>query len=87
VDALCEKLGSGREWYDDDSNGFPESTQLKLDCSKAMDVLGWQTYWNLDKTLDAIVSWHHSYEQGADMKAICNAQIDAYVSDINNHKK
>lgn len=86
VDSLCEKWGSGRRWHEDDSNGLPESRQLKLDCSKAKDILGWQTYWSLGKSLDAIVSWHHSYEQGADMKAFSHAQIDTYCSDINNLK-
>lgn len=86
VGSLCEKWGVEDQWLEDAANVVTESRQLKLDSSKARDVLGWQTCWSLDKSLDAIVRWHQSYVQGAEMKAICYAQINEYGSDVDKHK-
>lgn len=41
-----------------DAKGMTESTYLKLDCKKSMDLLNWKPLLNIDETLDLISKWH-----------------------------
>ena len=85
VEALCKKWGGEPQWQETYSDGAHEARQLKLDCTKAREILGWKTSWSLDNSLDAIVAWHHSFEHGADMRTVCHAQIDAYCAHGNEN--
>lgn len=55
-----------------------EAGQLRLDCSKARDRLGWQGRWPLSRAIDATLSWHEQALQNADMQAYTSRQIDEY---------
>ncbi len=63
-------------------NGFlpHEANFLKLDCSKAVNKLGWQPKWNMDKTLEKVVEWLRAYVNNADLRSICFEQIHEYES-------
>jgi CDP-glucose 4,6-dehydratase len=56
----------------------PEARTLKLDSMRARELLGWQPVWDLDRALQAIVSWFDAYRGGADMRAETLEQIAAY---------
>jgi CDP-glucose 4,6-dehydratase len=55
-----------------------EAGFLALDSSKARERLGWAAAWDLDTALERIVEWHLGHRDGADMRALTLAQIDAY---------
>lgn len=55
-----------------------EATMLKLDCSKAINVLGWKPRWTLDTALDHIISWVMEYRSGRNARELCEEQIKEY---------
>jgi CDP-glucose 4,6-dehydratase len=55
-----------------------EAIYLKLDCSKANDLLAWQSIRSLPDTLDSIIKWHKAYLEGEDMKTYCLSEITTY---------
>jgi CDP-glucose 4,6-dehydratase len=57
-----------------------EAGFLALDSSKARERLGWAPAWELDTALERIVEWHVAQRDGADMRALTLAQIDAYFN-------
>lgn len=78
IERLTQAWGQGTSWK---INGEPqphEATYLKLDCSKARAHLNWQPRWNIGQTLEKIVEWHKAHDQGADMRLLTLAQINAY---------
>lgn len=78
VENLVEKWGLGARWVLDSNPQPHEATYLKLDCSKALQTLGWQPRWTLDQALDRIVSWHKAAMDGANMHDMCMSQIEEY---------
>ncbi len=56
-----------------------EAHFLKLDCSKARAMLGWQPRWHLETAIARTVQWHDAWLSGADMAALCEAQIQNYL--------
>ena len=81
VEQLTQSWGNGACWHLDAGTHPHEAHYLKLDCSKARDMLGWQPNWNLDQALQAIVVWHRafsSHQSSTDMRALCLQQITEY---------
>jgi CDP-glucose 4,6-dehydratase len=81
VEQLTQSWGNGACWHLDAGIYPHEAHYLKLDCSKARDMLGWQPNWNLDQALQAIVVWHRafsSHQSSTDMRALCLQQITEY---------
>lgn len=64
-----------------------EASYLKLDCSKANDLLAWQSIQSLPDTLDGIIKWHKAYLAGEDMKAYCLSEITAYRKQKDQHEQ
>lgn len=78
VGRMCE-LWPGNKGYEIDSRPQPhEARYLKLDCSKARQVLGWRPRWDLDRALREIISWASAHKTGADMREVSLRQIRAY---------
>lgn len=78
---LCEKWGAQASYQLAPASSFHEATYLKLDCSKAITKLGWRPRWSLEQALDAIIEWTRAYEQSADMKQVCEQQIERYLKE------
>jgi CDP-glucose 4,6-dehydratase len=78
ADRLTRTWGEDASWVLDGGNHPHEAHYLKLDCSKAKARLGWQPRWHLEKTLEAIVDWHHTHQAGKDMREATLRQIAAY---------
>jgi CDP-glucose 4,6-dehydratase len=57
-----------------------EANYLRLDCSKARVLLGWEPRWSLDVALARIIEWHRSWMQGDDARAACIRDIAAFHS-------
>jgi CDP-glucose 4,6-dehydratase len=60
--------GENASWKLDENSHPHEAGFLKLDCSKANQLLHWQPKWNLKYTLDSIVNWQKKFHTGIDMK-------------------
>ncbi|HEX8104352.1 MAG TPA: CDP-glucose 4,6-dehydratase [Solirubrobacteraceae bacterium] len=56
-----------------------EAMALKLDSSRARTRLGWQPRWGLGDGLDATAEWYAGYRDGADVRALCERQIDRFA--------
>lgn len=55
-----------------------EARYLKLDSSRARGRLGWRPPVDLDEALRSIVDWYQALRDGADMRAVTIAQIEAF---------
>jgi CDP-glucose 4,6-dehydratase len=55
-----------------------EARYLKLDSSRARAHLGWRPVIGLETALESIVEWYRQLRQGADMRAVTVAQIEAF---------
>lgn len=73
VDKLASLCEGGLEWEISSGSHPHEANYLKLDCSKSKTLLGWAPSLNLPTTLQWIVSWYESFQNGDDMlKATIN---------------
>ena len=55
-----------------------EAPALRLDAARARERLGWAPRWDLDTSLERIVEWHRGHRDGADLRALTLAQIEAH---------
>jgi CDP-glucose 4,6-dehydratase len=81
VEHLTQSWGKGARWHLDSGEHSHEAHYLKLDCSKARDMLGWQPQWNLTQALQAIIVWHkahNSQQSSTEMRSLCLQQIREY---------
>jgi CDP-glucose 4,6-dehydratase len=79
VEQLAERWGQGARWQLDGGAHPHEARFLKLDIAKARTRLGWEPRWHLAEALQRVVAWQHAWLAGADVRALCLAQIDDYV--------
>jgi CDP-glucose 4,6-dehydratase len=82
TDKLIENFASSVQWTHDLDVQLHEASQLKLDCSKARDVLGWSPAWDLSECLHEIVSWHQAHQRKSNMQVECIDTIARYSSAI-----
>ena len=82
VERLTQLWGEGTEWAVDSGSHPHEAHYLKLDCSKAEELLGWHPRWSLESSLSAIVDWYKTYRAGGDMREITMSQISKYSETI-----
>ena len=78
IEYLADQWGPGAIWIHDESDQPHESQLLKLDISKAKNLLEWVPKWSLFTTLDSIVEWHKEWLKGGDVKAITLKQIHKF---------
>lgn len=58
-----------------------ESPALRLDASRARELLGWRPAWSLDHSLDATVEWYAAFAAGEDVGSLALAQIARYEAE------
>ena len=78
VERLVESWGDGLGWEFDGRPQPPEAQYLKLDSSRAHSRLGWLPRWDLAEGLDRTVEWFRGYRDGADVREVTAAQIEAF---------
>lgn len=78
VKHICDTWGQGAAYIVDQGPHPHEASYLKLDCSKAKSVLGWNPRWDLKKAIDMVLKWSIAYKNGADLKQTCLDQIEEY---------
>ena len=57
-----------------------EAALLSLDSSHARGKLDWTPRWSLMQALRETVVWQRRWIEGADMRVVCEEQIDSYVA-------
>lgn len=80
INILGDALGIKASWQQDLSTQPRETHLLKLDCSKAQNLLRWAPKWKLDQSIEKIVQWQQAFNSKKDMKAISLEQINDYLT-------
>jgi CDP-glucose 4,6-dehydratase len=65
-------------WDLDAEEQLHEAGILKLDSSKAKNLLGWNAQWSLDKALQKTVEWYQGWKAGEDMREKTIKQIQDF---------
>jgi CDP-glucose 4,6-dehydratase len=78
VERLDELWPGGLRWEHDAGEHPHEARYLKVDSSRARARLGWAPRWDLDRTLEAVVEWYAALRDGADMREVTLAQLEAF---------
>ena len=84
ADLFCRMWGVGARWEAHADGGPHEAHFLKLDCSKIKSELGWKPRWHIAAAVEKTVEWAKAWEAGADMRAVTEAQIEAFFA--GNHR-
>lgn len=58
----------------------PEAGILMLNSEAARTSLNWYQRWNLDETMVRTLDWYQAWNEGADVRQITTAQLQAYRS-------
>jgi CDP-glucose 4,6-dehydratase len=61
-----------------------EAATLRLDSTRARELLGWNPPWELERALEEIVDWHAAHAAGADMREKTAEQIGRYVREASS---
>jgi CDP-glucose 4,6-dehydratase len=79
---IVERVGQlwpgGLRWECDDGPHPPEARYLRLDSTRAREILGWHPLVGLDAALESIVEWYLKLGEGADMRAVTLGQIERF---------
>ena len=75
---LCEMWGEGASFETQQIEQPHEANYLKLDCSKAVQKLGWHPRWTLRQGLGKVVEWTKSFKNAEDVRALSLHQIQEY---------
>ena len=83
VERFCsgwkKTAGGDIGWMDKSDGGPHEASFLKLDCSKAKAVFGWEPRWDLETALGKTIEWYAAYLEGRDMSETMENQIREYI--------
>lgn len=82
VEQLAAHWGGNAGWVEADGFHPHEAHSLKLDISKARARLHWRPRWTLEETVERIVAWQKAWLDGADMRAHCLSEIEAYTTEM-----
>ncbi len=71
-------FGRGQVFFSEDIAGPHEAGWLALETAKAREMLGIRSKWQLSETVDRTIAWYLAQLEGADARALCEAEIDYY---------
>jgi CDP-glucose 4,6-dehydratase len=78
VERLIKLWGDGASCEVDTQEHPHEANYLKLDCSKARQLLKWKPQLNLDSALEWVANWYQEYHRGGNLRDLTEAQITEY---------
>ncbi len=82
VKNLAGQWGDKASWQVDSGEHPHEANYLKLDISKAGQYLNWTPAMRLEQALGLVVDWARQRLAGQDVRAITEAQIQAYQAKL-----
>jgi CDP-glucose 4,6-dehydratase len=78
ADRIAELWPDELRWDIDPGPHPHEAGFLALDSTKARERLDWTPTWDLHTALERIVEWHLAHRDGAELRVLTLAQIDAH---------
>ena len=78
VDLVIKNWGSPAAWLQDKGEQPHEAHSLKLDCSKARQLLHWVPRWSLEQAATQITTWHRAHRNKQNLQQISLDQITQY---------
>jgi CDP-glucose 4,6-dehydratase len=78
VARLGELLGRSPAWRQDAGPLPHEAAALRLDATKARDLLGWTPRFSLEEALELVARWYAAHDAGDDAGALVSADLDRY---------
>jgi len=81
VEKLCSMWPDSPGFEIDTAPKPHEASYLKLDCSKAINRLGWKPTWNLEIALRKIMDWNLEFLHGENIYEVSTQQIADFDSD------
>lgn len=82
ADRLTALWQDGASWEVDADQHPHEARYLKLDSSKARNLLGWEARLDVASTLQRIVEWYRAWLDGRDMRETTRMQIREYTNHL-----
>jgi CDP-glucose 4,6-dehydratase len=79
VNLLISRWDGQASWKQEGEEQPHEAHFLKLDCSKAKQLLGWAPKWSLEVAIEKIVEWQKAFQSSSNMKKITLEQIDQFT--------
>jgi len=79
ADIIAKSWGANAEWGNDKGEHPHEANYLKLDCSKAKNILKWKPIWTLDQALFETVKWYKAFYNNENMSIFTLKQIEKYI--------
>jgi CDP-glucose 4,6-dehydratase len=79
IDLLIKQWGHSAAWLQDGQEQPHEAHLLKLDCTKARQLLGWKSVWSLEESVKSTLNWHHAFWSEEDMLETSLSQIQSYL--------
>ena len=73
-------------WSLDNNVNPHEASFLKLNISKASELLDWKPTWDLQIALESIIRWHKLWLSDTDMRKACITEIDNFTNDMNKRR-
>ncbi len=84
ADTFVKYWGEGANWTNEAEPNAPhEANFLKLDCSKARNILGWNPVWNVDRAIKETVAWYKAWNDGQDMLEYTQNQVRSFLESFN----
>lgn len=80
IDRLCQAWGAAARWEPDAGQHPHEARLLKLDCSKAVDRLGWRPLLPLNDGIQWTAAWYQAWAEGRNLAALTRRQVDDYFN-------
>ena len=85
TDIFCKAWGNGAAWKTNAETNAPhEANFLKLDNTKAKDILSWRPHWNIRMAIEKVVEWEKAVINGVSPKEITDRQIVEYFKGLTN---
>jgi CDP-glucose 4,6-dehydratase len=75
---LSNHWGDGARWVVDGADHPHEAHFLKLDSTKAREMLSWAPKLTLPQTVEWVVEWYRAFHENKEMRALTEAQIARY---------
>lgn len=85
VEKLCSKWGQGAGFEVERGPHPYEAHYLKLDISKAKNLLQWQPRWHLETAIDKVIEWTLAYINNLNLRDIVLNQIRNYETALPLH--
>ena len=66
------------------NSNYNESQHLTLDSSQAKTILGWESRWSIDLTVERTINWYKRQASGIDSRILCQEDIESFINSSNS---